>query len=121
MKGLNECPPLFCMQLFKKLLWEANLSNILAGFDEFSPLLMALPRVYAQDETELVQIIKERYLIQPPKPTKQYNIQATQDTSMGQAQTIRRILNDKVVSIFSIHLLYPKYTLFFLGVPLRNQ
>ena len=93
------------MQLFKKLLWEANLRNILAGFDEFSPLLIALPRVYAQDESELVQIIKKHYLI-PPKPTKQYNIQATLDTSMGQAQTIRRILNDKV-SIFSIHFLYP--------------
>ena len=30
--------------LFKKLLWESNLRNILAGLDEFSPLLKALPK-----------------------------------------------------------------------------
>ena len=91
--------------LFKKLLWESNLRNILAGLDEFSPLLRALPRVYAQDDPELIEIIKEKYLIHPllkkakkiTSATTAYNIQATQDTSMGQAQTIRRILNEKVL------------------------
>ena len=87
--------------LFKKLLWESNLRNILAGLDEFSPLLRALPRVYAQDDPELIEIIKEKYLIHPLLQKAQkiapYHIQATQDTSMGQAQTIRRILNEKVL------------------------
>ena len=42
----------------------------------------------------MIEIIKEKYLIPPSKGD--YNIHSEQDTSMGQAQTIRKILNNKV-------------------------
>jgi hypothetical protein len=53
-----------------------------------------LPRTYAQDDPELIQLIRNKYLI-PPSDEK-YNIGAREDTSMGQAQTVRKILNNKV-------------------------
>ena len=77
-----------------ELLWKANIQNIMSGNDEFSPLVQPLPRVYAQDDPELIQIIREKYLIPPSKES--YNIKATEDTSMGQAQVVRKILNNKV-------------------------
>ena len=66
----------------------------MSGKDEISPLIQPLPKVYAQDDPELIEIIKEKYLIAPS--TGDYNIHAEQDTSMGQAQTVRQILNNKV-------------------------
>ena len=69
----------------------------MSGQDALSPLIQSLPKVYAQDDPELIQIIKQKYLI--PPSDGDYNIHAEQDTSMGQAQTVRKILNNKV-SIF---------------------
>ena len=66
----------------------------MSGQDAISPLIQPLPKVYAQDDPELIEIIKEKYLIAPS--TGDYNIHAEQDTSMGQAQTVRQILNNKV-------------------------
>jgi len=79
--------------LLQKLLWEANIKNIMSGQDALSPLIQSLPKVYAQDDPELIQIIKQKYLI--PPSDGDYNIHAEQDTSMGQAQTVRKILNNK--------------------------
>ena len=70
----------------------------MSGQDALSPLIQSLPKVYAQDDPELIQIIKQKYLI--PPSDGDYNIHAEQDTSMGQAQTVRKILNNKV-SIFN--------------------
>ena len=89
------------MQVLKQLLWEATLKNIKSGNDIFSPLVQALPKNYAQDDPELINIIREKYLTLPSD--KDYNIQATDDTSMGQAQTVRKILHNKVQSVKSRH------------------
>ena len=82
------------MQVLKQLLWEATLKNIKSGNDIFSPLVQPLPKNYAQDDPELINLIREKYLTLPSD--KEYNIQATDDTSMGQAQTVRKILHNKV-------------------------
>ena len=86
------------LQLLQQLLWEANLKNIMSGQDILSPLIQPLPKVFQQDDPELIQIIRDKYLI--PPSAGQYNIEATEDTSMGQAQLVRKLLNDKV-NIFS--------------------
>ena len=69
----------------------------MSGQDALSPLIQSLPKVYAQDDPELIQIIKQKYLI--PPSDGDYNIHAEQDTSMGQAQTVRKILNNKVSTL----------------------
>ena len=59
---------MYCIfQLLQNLLWESNLRNIMSGLDDLSPLIQPLPRVYAQDDPELIEIIRRKYLI-PPSP-----------------------------------------------------
>lgn len=82
----------------KKLLWSAKVQNIMAGHDELSPLMQPLARTYAQDDPDLIQLVKEKYLL--PPSTGKYNIDAVQDTSMGQAQEIRKILKNKKNGFF---------------------
>ena len=74
----------------------------MSGQDVLSPLIQSLPKVYAQDDPELIQIIKQKYLI--PPSTGDYNIHAEQDTSMGQAQTVRKILNNKVSKLICVYI-----------------
>ena len=69
----------------------------MSGQDALFPLIQSLSKVYAQDDPELIQIIKQKYLI--PPSDGDYNIHAEQDTSMGQAQTVRKILNNKVSTL----------------------
>lgn len=82
------------------MLWDATVKNIRSGQDVFSPLVQPLPRTYAQDDPELINIIRQKYLVPPSEDA--YNIKAKEDTSMGQAQTVRQILNNKV----ELHILH---------------
>ena len=86
------------------MLWDATVKNIRSGQDVFSPLVQPLPRTYAQDDPELINIIRQKYLVPPSEDA--YNIKAKEDTSMGQAQTVRQILNNKV----ELHILHNTYT-----------
>lgn len=91
------------LKLLQTLLWEANLKNIMSGQDVLSPLIQPLPRVFQQDDPQLIEIIRQKYLIPPPDSKQhQYNIRAKNDTSMGQAQTVRKILNNKVLTMRKI-------------------
>ena len=88
------------------MLWDATVKNIRSGQDVFSPLVQPLPRTYAQDDPELINIIRQKYLVPPSEEA--YNIKAKEDTSMGQAQTVRQILNNKVK--LHIHAYYTIHT-----------
>ena len=79
----------------KQLLREAKQENLIAKDYKKSPILKPLRRTYAQDDPELIKIIQSRYLI-PPASSGDYNLKAKTETSMGQAQVIREILNNKV-------------------------
>ena len=37
----------------------------MSGQDEMSPLVQPLPKTYSQDDPELIEIIRKKYLIQP--------------------------------------------------------
>ena len=49
-------------------------------------------------------MVREKYLLAPSE--EEYNIEATKDTSMGQAQLIRKILRTKVESFKGIFVLW---------------
>ena len=55
----------FIFKIIKQLLWDATLKNIMSGQDEMSPLVQPLPKTYSQDDPELIEIIRKKYLIQP--------------------------------------------------------
>ena len=56
-----------------------------------------LPKDYASSDPELIQLIRKKFLI--PPSTQNYNLENNIgfDTSMGQAEAVRRILNDQVI------------------------
>ena len=55
-------------------------------------------------------MVREKYLLAPSE--EEYNIEATKDTSMGQAQLIRKILRNKVESFKGILCFVELYTNF---------
>ena len=82
-------------ETLKELLRNAKNENQISKDVHQSMILKPLERTYAQDDPELIQIIQDKYLIPPPM-SGDYNIKAKKETSMGQAQVIRQILDNKV-------------------------
>ena len=57
------------------------------------PVIDPLGQVYDEDSTELVNLIGQKFLIEPSK--EGYALE-NRDPSMGQASIVRKILHDKV-------------------------
>ena len=77
--------------------------------DELSPLMQAPARVYPQGDPELIQLVREKYLLPPAKGPYQ-NIRATEDTSMGQGQLIRKLFGNKVAMCYiTMVLILPEF------------
>ena len=91
-------------ETLKQLLREAKNEDQISKDFPNSPILKPLEKTYAQDDPELIQIIQEKYLI-PPPGSGDYNIKSKKETSMGQAQVIREILNNQVSSYLSYSLI----------------
>ena len=70
-------------------------------YQTLKPLLEPLPKDYITSDPELIQLIRNKFLI--PPSTQNYNLENNIgfDTSMGQAEAVRRILNEQV--IFTVH------------------
>ena len=66
-------------------------------YQTLKPLLEPLPKDYTSSDPELIQLIRKKFLI--PPSTQNYNLENNIgfDTSMGQAEAVRRILNEQVI------------------------
>ena len=65
-------------------------------YKSLHPLLEDLPKNYEMTDSDLIEMVRKKFLI--PPATKKYNLenQFGFDTSMGQAEAVRRILKEQV-------------------------
>lgn len=68
----------------------------LAKYAPIQPLIEPLTKEFPEGDAELISIVREKYLI--PPSTEDYSLESAPDfdTSMGQAEVVRKILGDQV-------------------------
>lgn len=86
----------------KKKSWPDQVEDMLTANPEFKVLVQPLVdksgNFYEQTDPELIQLVKERYLLPPSQLS--YQLSHNKETSMGQAQVIRTLLSNKTGGFF---------------------
>ena len=66
-------------------------------YQSLQPLFDILPKEsYSMSDPELIELVKKKFLIPPSNEDYQLDNEIGFDTSMGQAEVVRRVLGDMV-------------------------